>query len=104
LIAVPLVQCRGLSQPTDRAYFTRPSADEGGYFVCQESSSRSVFPVRGHRLFVVDVVIADEIRLLINTPASLPGSGGLVIVRRQLYLTRYGERITSERALLCWPM
>ena len=79
--------------------------DEGGYFVCQETDNRIekvYFPYEDTALFVVDVVVADEIRLLLNTHRQLPlDPAALFVVDDSLYLTRDGERIKfSERALL----
>jgi len=79
--------------------------DEGGYFLCQESGKRIekvYFPYEDTALFVVDVVIADEIRLLLNTHLQLPlDPAALFVSGDSLYLIRNGERIKfSERALL----
>lgn len=79
--------------------------DEGGYFVCQESDNRIekvYFPYEDTALFVVDVVMADEIRLLLNTHRRLPlDPADLFVSDDSLYLTRDGERIKfSERALI----
>jgi hypothetical protein len=79
--------------------------DAGGYYVCQESDNRIekvYFPYEDTALFVVDVVMAEEIRLLLNTRRQLPLDPAALFVSGDcLYLTRGGERIKfSERALL----
>jgi hypothetical protein len=79
--------------------------DAGGYFVCQESDNRIekvYFPYEDTALFVVDVVMADEIRLLLNTRRQLPlDPAALFVSDDSLYLTAEGERVKfSERALL----
>jgi hypothetical protein len=79
--------------------------DEGGYYLCQESDDRIekvYFPYEDTALFVVDVVMADVIRLLLNTRRQLPlDPAALFASGDSLYLTHDGERIKfSERALL----
>jgi hypothetical protein len=79
--------------------------DEGGYFVYQESDSRIekvYFPYEDTALFVMDVVMGDEIHLLLNTHLQLPlDPTALFVSDDSLYMTRAGERIKfSERALL----
>lgn len=78
--------------------------DEGGYFVYQQSDTRLekvYFPYEDTALFVVDVVMTDEIRLLLNTHRQLPlDPETLFVSEDSLYLTFDGERIKfSERAL-----
>jgi hypothetical protein len=79
--------------------------DEGGYFVCQESDDRIekvYFPYEDTALFVVDIIMADEIRLLLNTHRRLLlDPADLFVSEDSLYLTRDGERIKfSEQALV----
>jgi hypothetical protein len=79
--------------------------DAGGYFVFQESDNRIekvYFPYEDTALFVVDVAMADEIHLLLNTRRQLAlDPGALFVSGDSLYLTAEGERIKfSERALL----
>jgi hypothetical protein len=79
--------------------------DEGGYFVCQEHGDhveKVYFPYEDTALFAVDVELAADIRLRLNTRrevALVPAD--LFVAGDSLYATLDGERIKfSERAML----
>lgn len=79
--------------------------DESGYFVCQERGDhveKVYFPYEDTALFAVDVDLAAEIRLRLNTRRELVlDPADLFVAGEGLYMTCDGERIKfSERALL----
>jgi hypothetical protein len=79
--------------------------DEGGYFLCQERGDRLekvYFPYEDTALFAVDVEVAADIRLRLNTRREMVlVPEDLFVAGESLYMTRDGERIKfSERALL----
>ena len=78
--------------------------DEGGYFVCQEHGDhveKVYFPYEDTALFVVDVDLAADIRLRLNTRREVAlEPADLFVAGDSLYATIDGERIKfSERAL-----
>jgi hypothetical protein len=79
--------------------------DEGGYFLFQERGDhleKVYFPYEDTALFAVDVEVADDIRLRLNTRHEMMlDPKDLFVAGESLYTTRDGERIKfSERALL----
>ena len=79
--------------------------DEGGYFVCQEHGDhveKVYFPYEDTALFVVDVDLAADIRLRLNTRREVAlEPADLFVAGDSLYATLDGERIKfSERAML----
>jgi hypothetical protein len=79
--------------------------DEGGYFVRQERGDhveKVYFPYEDTALFAVDIDLAADIRLRLNTRRELVlDPAELFVAGDSLYLARDGERIKfSERAML----
>ena len=78
--------------------------DEGGYFVCQEHGDhveKVYFPYEDTALFVVDVDLAADIRLRLNTRREVVlKPADLFVAGDSLYAALDGERIKfSERAM-----
>ena len=79
--------------------------DEGGYYVSQQRDhifEKVYFPYEDTALFVVDVDLAADIRLRLNTRREVAlEPADLFVAGDSLYATLDGERIKfSERAML----